>query len=89
MQAEAAEAARRQAQKEAELRNGPAPDFDAEDDAETLKARAWDDWKVRLAHADMKQHHAWRVGLHYVPGVAPLQDDHPYGSGNSKRRPCG
>jgi hypothetical protein len=44
---------------------------------------------VRLAHADMKQHHAWRVGLHYVPGVAPLQDDHPYGSGNSKRRPCG
>ena len=49
MQAEAAEAARRQARKEAELRNGPAPDFDAEEDAETLKARAWDDWKVRLA----------------------------------------
>ena len=49
MQAEAAEAARRHAQREAELRNGPAPDFDAEEDAETLKARAWDDWKVRLA----------------------------------------
>ena len=48
MQAEAAEAARRQAQKEAELRNGPPPDFDAEEDAETRKARAWDDWKVRL-----------------------------------------
>ena len=47
MQAEAAEAARRQAQKEAELRNGPPPDFDAEEDAETRKARAWDDWKVR------------------------------------------
>ena len=48
MQAEAAEAARRQARKEAELRNGPPPDFDAEEDAETRKARAWDDWKVRL-----------------------------------------
>jgi hypothetical protein len=48
MQSEAAEAARRQARKEAELRNGPAPDFDAEEDAETRKARAWDDWKVRL-----------------------------------------
>lgn len=47
MQSEAAEGARRQARKEAELRNGPRPDFDAEEDAETLKARAWDDWKVR------------------------------------------
>ena len=88
MQAEAAEGARRQAQKEAQLRNGPAPDFDAEEDAETLKARAWDDWKVRLACGGKAS--AFSVlELTVRARGCLLQDDHPYGSGNSKRRPCG
>ena len=82
MQAEAAEAARRQARKEAELRNGPAPDVDAEEDAETQKARAWDDWKVRLPFAVV-------CFFASLLKACDAQDDHPYGSGNSKRRPCG
>lgn len=88
MQAEAAEGARRQARKEAELRNGPPPDFDAEEDAETRKARAWDDWKVRM-HSILACSCCRRVFCAPELTACLAQDDHPYGSGNSKRRPCG
>jgi hypothetical protein len=94
MQAEAQAGAARQAAHAAALRNGPAPDFDAEEDAATLKARAWDDWKARST--DKAHTHAWYAarmcGAHNVALVCinqRTQDDHPFGYGNSKRRPCG
>jgi hypothetical protein len=46
MRAEAQQRAAQEARREAQRRNGPAPDADAEEDAEVAKARAWDDWKA-------------------------------------------
>jgi hypothetical protein len=66
MQAEAAVAARREAQRAAALRNGPAPDLDAEEDAATMKARAWDDWKVRRSAQCDVMHLALLMRLYHV-----------------------
>jgi hypothetical protein len=99
MQAEAQAGAAREAARAAALRNGPAPDFDAEEDAATLKARAWDDWKARSTHTHT--HARSQAMLTIAEGAlktcfcfnrqsSPIaQDDHPFGYGNSKRRPCG
>lgn len=52
---------------------------DEEEEERLAKARSWDDWKVRNAAG----------AAHACTSHARAQDDHPFGSGNSKLRPCG